>query len=138
MGKRGEAMTESEALKLYAEKAAPVCGWPEWRCPSVFSPFRPVNCRLWLSPEYGKFVVQTGNKARTKYYKWGSAPRDYHEVLCLWREHCREWLVARGRRLLWDRAGYWFEENPCGVGECYADYDAALIAAVVVAGKEHK
>jgi len=120
-------MTESETLREYAARAAPVCGWPEWMDTKRMET-RPWwykhRLRIWTPPNkfpetlwHIEFEASTGLWAAV-----GDLLTD-REALCLWREHCREWLRRRG----------WV--GHAGLDE---DYDQWLIAAVEAAGKEKR
>jgi hypothetical protein len=126
-------MTEQEALKSYAEKAAPVCGVPTW------TDSTDIPWRMYADGVYAEMV--DGDE---------SMMMIPHIALCLWREHCREWLMARTIYLepRTRPEGTWSVEQLSnrlslsdggwkqGIYRAFEDYDSALIAAVQAIEKE--
>ena len=81
-------MTETEALKAYAERCAPVCGWPEWGDKDSYhwklrqiSSWEIETLHTYKHPLRGAGTVTTG----------GGYDITPHEALCLWR---KLWLMA--------------------------------------------
>jgi hypothetical protein len=72
-------MTTSEALKLYEEKAAPICGWPEWL-------------------GYADTAIRTSWDISGVWIE----NMQHKQALCLWREHVREWLDEKNISLCRD------------------------------------